>query len=178
MVDVGFGGDGATLPLPLEANSPVRNLGAQEIRLLHEPIPQQSDRSRPMWIYQYRNGPELDWNSFYCFGEDEFIQQDFEIMNFYTSTSTWERNFQTKSVLTIRFMRGVEDGIERIVGKRMLVDGVVKENLGGKTRVVKICETEEERVEVLREFFGILLNEEEIGGVKGRNVELKGKLPN
>jgi hypothetical protein len=54
----------------------------------------------------------------------------------------------------------------------------VKENSGGKTRVVKVCETEEERVEVLREFFGILLNEEEIGGVKGRNVELKGKLPN
>lgn len=96
-------------------------------------------------------------------------------MNYYVSTSLSERNFQTKNVLIVRFVRGEdEEGQQKIVGKRMLLNGEVKQNMGGKTQLVKVCGSESERVEVLREFFGITLTEEEIGGVRGRNVELGG----
>ncbi len=54
----------------------------------------------------------------------------------------------------------------------MLIDGVVKRNDGGKTRSEHVCKTEEERVRVLRETFGIHLKEEEIQGAKGRIIEL------
>lgn len=56
----------------------------------------------------------------------------------------------------------------------MLVNGEVKRNDGGKTRLELDCQTEAERIKAFGEFFDITLTEEEIEGVKGRNVELKG----
>jgi hypothetical protein len=91
-------------------------------------------------------------------------------MNFYTSTNESETNFQTRRVLVIRFLR---EG-ERIVGKVMLVDGLVKRNLGGKTETVVECKTENERVKALEEHFAIMLTEEERDSVRGRNVDLGG----
>jgi arylamine N-acetyltransferase len=173
MVDVGFGGDGATKPLPLIAGHIVQNLGPQEIRLMYDNIDEQTDKSQKLWIYQYRNGKDREWNSFYCFPEFEFLPQDFEVMNYYTSTSQLA-SFQTRTVLAVRFLRGEAEKEEEegIVGKLMLVNGEVKRNMGGKTSIIKICETEEERVEALREYFAITLTEEEKLGVRGRNVEL------
>lgn len=62
--------------------------------------------------------------------------------------------------LVVKFLR---EG-DAIVGKRMLVDAIVKENLGGRTSVLKVCESEDERVRALREMFGIVLTAEEVGG--------------
>jgi arylamine N-acetyltransferase len=170
MLDVGFGGDGATKPLPLVSGHIEQNLGPQEIRLVHDNIPGQTEGAQKLWIYQYRNGEDKEWNSFYSFPEFEFLAQDFEIMNFFTSTSQGEVNFQTRTVLIVRFLR---EG-ERIVGKVMLVNGEVKRNMGGKTEVVMVCGTEAERVQALKKYFAITLTEEEKLGVKGRNVELLG----
>jgi arylamine N-acetyltransferase len=176
VLDVGFGGDGATKPLPLISGHVTSNLGTQEIRLLHSTIPQQMDQSQKLWIYQYRNGRDKEWNSFYAFPETEFLHADFEVMSFYTSQFTGGTNFQTRTVLIVRFLLGERmDGGEEIVGKVMLVNGEVKRNDGGKTRVVMVCKTEEERVRALKEHFEIVLTEEEIAGVKGRNVELLGE---
>ncbi|CZT13472.1 hypothetical protein WAI453_012432 [Rhynchosporium graminicola] len=178
MVDVGFGGDGATKPLPMISGHISTNLGSQEVRLLHSTIPEQVEQSKPLWIYQYRNGRDREWNSFYAFPEVEFTEADFEVVNFYTSGWVGEGNFQTRTVLGIRFLRGrvgeegEEEEEEGIVGKVMLVDEVVKRNDGGKTSVVKVCGSEDERVEALREYLGIVLTDEEREGVRGRNVEL------
>lgn len=54
----------------------------------------------------------------------------------------------------------------------MLVNGEVKMNTGGKTQVVKVCKTEAERVEALREYFGIELTEEEREGIRGTCTDL------
>ena len=170
MLDVGFGGDGATKPLPLIDGHIVQNLGPQEIRLVYGNIPPQTDKTQKLWIYQYRNGKNMEWNSFYSFPEFEFLPQDFEVMNFFTSQSQGETNFQTRTVLIVRFLR---EG-ERIVGKVMLVNGEAKRNMGGKTEVVMVCATEGERVRALKEYFAITLTEEEKEGVRARNVELLG----
>lgn len=173
MLDVGFGGDGATKPLPLISGHVEQNLGPQEIRLIYSTISHQIDQSKKLWIYQYRNGKDREWNSFYCFPEFEFLPQDFDIMNYYTSTSQGATNFQTRTVLIVRFLRGEADGEEeKIVGKVMLVNGEVKRNMGGKTEAVEVCETEVERVRALRNYFAITLTEEEKQGIRGRNVEL------
>jgi hypothetical protein len=91
-------------------------------------------------------------------------------MNFFTSQSDAPVNFQTRTVLVIRFLRENES----IVGKIMLVNGEVKRNLGGKTESVQVFTTEDERIQGLKEHFGITLIEEEIEGIRGRNVELLG----
>ena len=170
VLDVGFGGDQPTKPLPLVDGRTTHNLGTQEVRLVFDTIPQQVDQSKKLWIYQYRNGPDLPWNSFYCFPELEFLHHDYEIMNYYTSNSVGETNFQTRTLLIVKFLR---EG-ENICGKIMLVNGEVKENMGGKTALLKTFKTEQERVDGLKNYYGITLIDEEVQGVKGRNVELPG----
>ncbi|KAK3307889.1 arylamine N-acetyltransferase 2 [Chaetomium strumarium] len=184
VVDVGFGGDGMTLPMPLVDGLVHHNsVGTQQIRLVRDFIPDQRfrDESRgaqKMWIYQVRNGgAEREWVSFFAFHDQfEFTEPDFAVVNWYTSQSP--ESFQTFTPLAIRFVRGAggEDGRRpKVVGKVMLVKGVVKRNLTGKTEVVKVCVTERERVEALREHFGIHLTEEEAESIRGRQVELRGQ---
>jgi arylamine N-acetyltransferase len=164
-LDVAFGGDGPTIPMKLESGLVCTNLGSQQIRLIHEDIPQFATDNR-FWIYQYRNGADREWNTFYCFQETPFLHQDFDIMNYYTSTSP--SSFQTSTILIVRFLREKD----RIVGKVMLVNGTVKQNFGGRTEVVKVCHTEEERISALKEHFEIKLTEEERGSITGRCTEL------
>lgn len=166
MVDIGYGGDGATKPVPLVDGQVLHNLGAQEIRLVHDNIPAQADRSRKLWIYQYRNGAGMPWNSNYAFGEFEFTEPDFRVMNYYTSTSP--DSFQTHAPLVVRFLRRGGE----VYGKVMMFGAEVKRNLGGRTELVQTCETEGERVEALEKWFGIVLTEEEREGIRGVRSEL------
>ena len=176
MVDVGFGGDGATKPIPLLEDHRIRNIGTQDIRLTRDYIPGQTERTpeRKLWIYQYRNSPDKPWNSFYAFSDlVEFLWPDYDIMNWYTGSSP--ESFQTFTVLVVKFLRrrNPERADEdEIYGKRMLVNRTVKENLGGKTQVVKECKTEEERVQALRHWFGIELTPEEKDSIIGFGTEL------
>jgi arylamine N-acetyltransferase len=176
MLDVGFGGDGATKPVPLIENHPIHNLGTQEIQLIKDHIPAQANRSEytKLWIYQYRNGKEQPWNSFYAFPETEFLQADYEVMNWYTGSNP--TSFQTFTCLVVKFMRGRKEGEEdeEILGKRMLVNDTVKENLGGKTKIVQECQSETERVEALEKWFGMSFTQEEREGIRGYVTELKG----
>ncbi|KKY14279.1 putative tpa: arylamine n-acetyltransferase 2 [Phaeomoniella chlamydospora] len=188
-LDVSFGGDGPRCPLPMAVDGPghstaiTKNIGTQELRLIHDFIPSQIHRSeedcaQKMWIYQYRNRPELPWNSFYAFPEFEFTEQDFHVMNWYTGSHP--ESFQTFTVLVVRFLKkpaepDAEIGEKRgeICGKVMMVNGEVKQNLGGRTEIIKTCKNEEERVAALKEYFDIKLAQEEIDSIKGRVTELR-----
>ncbi|KAK4188034.1 PaNAT1 arylamine N-acetyltransferase encoded by the PaNAT1 protein [Podospora australis] len=184
-LDIAFGGDGPTLPMPLIPGLVHHNsIGTQEIRYIHEFIPGQrfrEDGGNKCWIYQYRNSPKKEWNSYYAFdAQHEMYEGDFANLSYYISQSP--NSHQSYTPLVVKFFRGPETerdektGEERervkVVGKAMLVNGEVKKNLTGKTEVVKICQTEEERVEILKELFGIELTEEERGAIKGWRAEL------
>jgi arylamine N-acetyltransferase len=130
-LDVGCGGDGPTAPVQLVHDRPQTNLGSQDIRLWHDWIPTQLHRTEAskLWIYQCRNGPELEWHAFYAFAETEAMEADFHNLNWYTGAHP--ESFQTFTCIIVKFLRRTkEDGGEEIYGKRMLVDGLVKENLG------------------------------------------------
>jgi len=167
MVDVGFGGDGAIKPILMVSGTIVQNIGSQQIRIIYDTISQLTDQSQKLWIYQYRNGLDKPWNSFYCFPEIEFLQTDFEVANYFVSKSP--ESFQTYQMLVVKFLRRNDE----VYGKRMLVDGIVKENLGGKTVVLKTCITEPERIDALKQYFGIGLTKEERDGIQGHSTELK-----
>jgi len=192
MADVAFGGDLSTKPLLLQPSIITPNLGSQQVRLERESIPG-SLSGEKLWIYQFRNlsndataaPEEAEWHACFAFTETEFLPQDLEVMNAYTSRD--ERCFLAASVLVVRFLRRQGDAestggpggsaatqAAEIYGKRMLVNHQVKEYLveTGKTTVVRTCKSEEERVEALRELLGIELTEEEVAGVKGTKVEL------
>lgn len=174
MVDASFGGDGATKPIELKEGSTIRNMGTQDARLIRDFIPGQTERSeewRKWWMYQCRNGPEKPWMDFYVFTDlVEWQRADFDISNFFTSSAA---NHQPKRVLVIKFLRREgEDGEQEVFGKRMLVNGTVKENTGGRTKLVKECRNEEERLVILRKWFGIGVTKEEEEAIKGLVSEL------
>lgn len=185
--DVGFGGDGPTSPLLLatgqEEPKVINNLGAQEIRLRHGVFPDTvREEANNVWLYEYRNDPDAEWNTYYAFGETEASPWDLECANFWVMAHP--ESFQRKQILAVKFIRCSPEAAPRVgkeeisevevVGKVMLADGVLKKNTGGKTRVLKECRTEKERVEVLREYFGIHLTDEQREGIKGFITELKG----
>ena len=123
-VDVSFSGDGPTRPMPLREENIISNLGAQEIRLVRSTITQfESDIK--WWIYQYRNGPDAPWNSNYCFLEVPFIHGDFEVMSYFACT----QGYLPRNIVIVAFVRNGD----RIGGKLMLINGLVKRNMGGKT---------------------------------------------
>ena len=78
------------------------------------------------------------------------------------------KSIQQAHVLAIKFLRNEKE----VYGKVMLVDGVVKANTTGKTRVIKVCQTEEQRVAALYDHFGITLSLEERHGIRGKVTEL------
>jgi hypothetical protein len=176
VLDVSFGGDGPIHPLRLVENSAVLNLGTQEVRYVYETLPQNAPRRytspQKYWIYQYRNGPDKPWNGFYAFGKQEFLINDFNVMNFFTSGG---QTFQRTTILVIKFLRSAPSDAEdaKITGKVMLVNGTVKRNTGGKTEVVEECHSEVERVQALKTWFGITLMDAERHGIKGLVTELK-----
>ncbi|KAI1822406.1 hypothetical protein F4861DRAFT_532252 [Xylaria intraflava] len=173
-VDIAFGGDCATLPMPLVDGLVHQNIGAQQIRLVRDWIPTQLKRTEEtkLWIYEYRNGPDMAWNPFYCFALLEFMPNDWEVVNVYASTSP--KSWQGVTVIAIKFLRRTreEDGEDEIFGKRMLVNDVIKENLGGRTAVIHACKTDEERVAALDKYFDLRLTEAEQGGIKGWRTAL------
>lgn len=169
--DVAFGGDGPTVPIPLREGPITKNLGTQEIRFIRERIP--GARKHDFWVYQYRNAPEKPWNSFYAFNETECLDADFRAINFWTSQGP---TFQKRMTLVVKFILGQdpETGGEKIVGKLMMVNGAIKRNFGGTTKLVQLCSTEPERIRALKEWFGIELTEEETVAIRGMVSELKG----
>ncbi|CAN8105396.1 unnamed protein product [Discula destructiva] len=168
--DVAFGGDGPLSPMPLKEEVTTRNLGTQEIRFAYERIPKAT--SQKFWIYQYRNSPEKTWNSFYAFNDTECLEADFKAINFWTSQAP---TFQQTTVIIVKFLLDLDEGTgdSRICGKLILVNGVIKRNMGGKTEVVEVCKTEPERIRAMEKWFGITLSEEELVGIRDTVTELK-----
>lgn len=158
--DVGFGGDGPTSPLEL-APSQVgqephakHNLGAQFVRLRKGQFPDTlREEANQVWFYEYRNGKDSAWNTYYAFTKMEASAWDLDCANWWVAS--YLESFQRKQILVVKFLGSrttctsnsnsellyvqgdANEG--KVVGKIMLVDGTLKRNMGGKTEVIKVC---------------------------------------
>ncbi|KAJ3209599.1 N-terminal acetyltransferase [Entophlyctis luteolus] len=168
MLDVAFGGGGPTKPVPMISGMAVENLGPQEVRLLHAPLPQQTTASQKLWHYQLRNAPDMEWLSYYSFSDIEFYQPDFETMSYFISKAG--ATFLSQQIVVVKFVKGHDDS--HIAGKITLAAGDVRRYVEGKTHLVQTCHTEEERVRALEEHFGIMLIGEEVTGIEGSVASL------
>lgn len=166
MIDVGFGANGPTQPLPLETGRIWKGISPQEMRLVYENIPTNSDPGQKLWIYQYRDLPAEEWVSAYCFTELEFLLKDFEVMNFWTSHNP--DSWFLKTVVVVRMI--MKD--DELIGIVILSNGEVKFRCGGETKVVVKCKTEDDRLRALHSWFGIELGEVERRGIRGLVSEL------
>ena len=172
MVDVGFGSDGATRPIPLvdslETNRTFPGIGPQQLRLIYSNIPPNTDPNQKLWMFQRRPTPSDEWRTAYCFTELEFLPRDFNMMNFWTSQS--RTMFFTYAVVAVKM---IMEG-EEVIGQFVLFGGDVKRSIKGETEQLANCESEGERIDALEKWFGLRLTEDERRGIKGMVTELKG----
>lgn len=76
----------------------------------------------------------------------------------------------TTTVVVVKMLLN-EQGDE-VVGKEMLWGVDVKQNMGGKTLLIRTCGTEKERVQVLEDVFGLRLSDAEREAIRGRLTRL------
>ncbi|KAL2866627.1 arylamine N-acetyltransferase family protein [Aspergillus lucknowensis] len=169
MVDVGFGNNVPTRPLPLEENTITRNIAPTEMRLIKESLPESVDQSQKAWIYQIRFSTESDWIPIYAFTEMEFLPQDFAMMNF--STSKGSTSWFTQAVVCVQLLLDEAEG--ELQGLYILAGKEVKRRIHGNTEVVQTLQDEEDRVKALEKWFGMRLLDHEVAGIVGLGTEMK-----
>ncbi|PWY87638.1 cysteine proteinase [Aspergillus heteromorphus CBS 117.55] len=168
-VDVGFGNNGPTSPLPLKPDVVSICMAPTEMRLVYDAIPPFVDQTQKVWIYQIRYTPDSRWIPMYSFLGNEFLPQDFEVMSFATSQqrTSW---FTQSLVCTRMFLDETESAVQ---GLYVLAGKEVKRRQLGQSDVVATLQSEEDRVRALAEWFGLHLQEHEVQGIRGLVSEIK-----
>ncbi|EMC97767.1 hypothetical protein BAUCODRAFT_66508 [Baudoinia panamericana UAMH 10762] len=171
IVDVGMGAMGPNTPYPLRDGYETVSLSPRRIRLQWRSIPEHAagryEDAQKLWCYDVCYHPsETDpssniWTPTYCFTETEFLPQDYEMMSWFTSTHP--KSFFTKSLLCTRML--MADRIEELVGDLTMFNDRVAKTVEGKRAVVRELKTEQERIDCLKEMFGINLTSEEKSGI-------------
>lgn len=172
LLDGGFGGQGPPRPIKLEQGSVSQQIAPAQLKLLYENIPQNLNRNQKIWIYEYRYNENSDWSPMYCFTDLEFTPDDIESMNFAPSMS--RHTFFTHKVVASRFTTDKENNGEELPdspNEEALegeIDGSITinhDNLKWRRRGEKVAhfyfETDDDRVQAFKKYFGITLADED-----------------
>lgn len=168
VVDVGFGGNGPSQPLPLVEDQPLKwGATGSEMRLVY--AAHSNPSLQGLWTYQHRISPSHPWVQWYSFGMTEFLPQDFEIMNL--ATYTRKTSWFTYRLLCLKMV--LDEESEQISGVIILAGGNLKKRVFGKEEVLADCKTELERLEALDKWFGIVLSDKQQNAIKGTITALQ-----
>lgn len=168
LIDVGFGNNGPTCPLPLIDGRESQGIAPASMRIVREKIPATINPNDRLWIYQHRTSSAFDWEPMYCFTETEFLPRDYEMMNFWTSQS--RSSLFTYRIFCVRSI--MDEGSHELLGTLILTGAEVKRRVGEKSEQLKVCKTEADRVEVLERMFGVRLTDEERSAIEGMVTQL------
>ncbi|OOQ90554.1 putative N-acetyltransferase family protein [Penicillium brasilianum] len=169
MVDVGFGNNCATAPLPLQEGATATCIAPSEMRLIKETLVEFTDKSQKVWIFQTRHNPESPWLPNIAFSEAEFLPQDFRGMNF--SVSQEPSSWFTQTFVCMRMI--LDPTGKEIVGQCIMSGKEVKRRIKGQTEVLQVLKNEEDRVKALAKYFDMHLRESEAEGIRGLTSQLK-----
>jgi len=173
LIDVGFGNFGPLSPILLEDGAQESGVPGLETRLVYRKIAD-NVTDQKLWVLETCDSTSKEWKAGYCFGETEFLPQDFYTFNFRSMTdpASW---FTTTFVLTRITLKEGPEGVEQDAqGTLTMFGNVLHQRLdGGKSEVLLECKSEAERVEALEKWFSVKLTEEEIGAIKETSAEIK-----
>jgi arylamine N-acetyltransferase len=170
IVDVGFGSNYVPVaPIRLiHDTTGVTNVSPASVRLIFKALESTSAKYQKLWVYQHKISADSDFKDMYCFTDTEFFPRDFEMMNYWTSTS--EKVIFTQKVICNKMVLGDDGG--DIVGT-LTLQGDLKKRVGAKTERMVEFGREEERLKALDEHFGIVFSEAERDGIRGSASEIK-----
>ena len=93
---------------------------------------------------------------------------DFDMMNWYTMTSP--RSWFTHKILVGRMI--LDTQTEEIIGDMTLFERILRKRIHGKVTLEVECKSENERLDLLQEHFGIKLRDCERKGIRGKEPEI------
>ncbi|KAH7117436.1 hypothetical protein EDB81DRAFT_848269 [Dactylonectria macrodidyma] len=116
-----------------------------------------------VWIYEYRASDGVDWVPQHCFMDSEFLPEDICVMNLTPAQSP--SSFFTYKVVCVMFTTGEADHEGEVTsqGNNGAIDGILV--IDGNT--FKVFKAEDERLEALTRYFGIVLTEENKRAISG-----------
>ncbi|KAL0568122.1 hypothetical protein V5O48_013873 [Marasmius crinis-equi] len=198
LVDAGFGGGGLVRPILLAEDAVVLGTTPTEKhRLKRGPHPESvlgklkppsssielsitpstiEDPAALSWRLEVQrdrkdpSAPPAPWRALFTFSETEYFQSDFELSSFYVSTHPDGSPF-LQNVLCVKYFY-VDDRKEDL-GLMFLYRDEVKQHTGTTSQEVAKIKTEEERIQKIREFYGIDIDDAAIEHIRGRPGELK-----
>jgi arylamine N-acetyltransferase len=170
LVDVGFGSNYVPIvPIRLiNDTAGFTNIAPASARLVFKAIEGATNPYHKLWVYQHRTSEGEEWRDMYCFAaEIEFRQEDFEMMNWWTSTS--RKTIFTQKVICNKMIIGDDGEIAGTIGLMR----ELKRRKGKESEVLKEFESEEQRVKALEKEFEIVLSEVEREAIRGTVDEIK-----
>ncbi|KAJ2916668.1 hypothetical protein MD484_g3769, partial [Candolleomyces efflorescens] len=180
VVDVGFGGGGLARPIPLVNGdeSIVMGVGPTEQHPLISMSPltkgsslaSDGSKGQEVWTMQVRIKASADgtfgpWKRMYRFSELEFFLADYTDGSFVVAQS--QVGIFAEQILCVKYFVD-EEHPEHLY--RMVVAGnrVTKQVPGLEPEVLRTFDSEQDRMDALREIFGLKLEEGAIENIKGR----------
>ncbi|EMC94018.1 hypothetical protein BAUCODRAFT_26240 [Baudoinia panamericana UAMH 10762] len=184
LLDGGFGPQAPPRPCLVEEGLVQTQIAPAQMRVMYECIDEFRDKTQRIWIYQHRKDDHSDWQPMYCFSDMEFTSNDVQAMNF----APWlnPQSFFSHQVVGVRFTTDKEpleyprspdaQALEGEIDGALTLDGnTLKWRRGGEKVLDLTFEKEEQRVEALGKYFGIVLEEEDREAIKGTAAEVAAK---
>lgn len=165
-VDVGYGADSSFQPIPLQDGYEFTIFAPRRGKLEYRSIDHHTDPSQRLWVYSMQEDALSEWKEQYAFVETEFFQGDYEMTNYFCSTSP--DSFFSFTVFAMRAI--VEEG--QLKGILTLYKDVVRRRVGGTRETLETLTTEEDRVRALAKYFNMPLTEEEKQGIHSTGLAL------
>jgi len=124
-------------------------------------------------VLELKNTTTNKWSGGYCFTEFEWLPQDFEIINYRTSKDP--KSWFTYKLALARTLID-EETRTKAIGMITLTERKVARRIGtGEKEVLVEAKSEAERVQALRQWFGIVLTPEEERGIRSMPSEITGE---
>lgn len=136
-----------------------------------------------LWQVEYCQGPGTPMSEYrivYQFMEQEFQFSDYNVQHYAKMFKPNEDVF-SDDVVCMRYALA-DDSAELPVTERPLLRftlfrGVFKKRLGNEVLEKIVCKTEADRIEVLRKYFGVTLEDADAVHIKGRSASIEKALP-
>ncbi|KAG6837985.1 hypothetical protein H0H93_008379 [Arthromyces matolae] len=192
LVDVGCGGSGPSRPLLLSASNENIAMGTtptERHKLTRGAHPDSRITSNASeWqlnVIHLKGGPDTTspWRVVYAFSEMECFPTDYENANFavygrpggfFWDNVIASKHFWLNEQESYMTQEEPNSTIEtRHLGRFGMEGAVIRKHVGNQTEIVKTATTEVERIEALREFFGIQIASEDLKHIHGRVAALK-----
>lgn len=189
LVDVGFGANGPSSAIPLHTEQEHSHVGPARMRLVRESLAQYVNQDCKVWIYQHKIDEGASWVPMYSFVDFEFIPDDICCINLGPSTMT--TSWFTQKIVVTRFTTAAERDVrsekfgyteelsrpmDQISGTLIINHDQLKWRHGGHTILNKEFRNDQERIDALQQYFGIVLSTEDREAIRGAIGQVAGQI--